>query len=231
MIAEKTGFFFGQRQLNHLLTNLIQIRPDEIKENKKRNQRGSAEDILIRQKYLSEVEDALLKKLRYPPPRAEIIAEMAKLGFTMSGSTLYRDQTSNAHKNNFVKELMTEGNYSRFQDHSMQLVTFVEEEAILNYQKTWTMGKTIQRKTAKGTFTETVVTEELATPKAQFLTILANVVKLRTDLTNGKNIKLASALAAREHRKLKEQLADLQRRNVELEQELKELMKESQNLG
>lgn len=207
------------------MTNLIQIKPDEIKENKKRNQRGSAEDILIRQKYLSEVEDALLKKLRYPPPRAEIIAEMAKLGFAMSGSTLYRDQTSNAHKNNFVKELMTEGNYSRFQDHSMQLVTFVEEEAILNYQKTWTMGKTIRRTTSKRSFTETTTTEELAQPKAEFLKILLNVVKIRNELTNGKNIKLASALAAREHIRLKEQLADLQRRNTELEQELKEAMK------
>ena len=213
-------------QTELFVPKIIKTSLSEIKKNKKLNDRKSAEDVTIAVEYLGRIIDGLKKEFNgRPPTRKEILSEMKRIGFEISISTLWRYRGKIKKIRSAVRDLLEEGTYSAYFDHNMELLDYVEEQAILQYQKKWTNSKTVIKSNNEEITTETHTTEEIAGPKHAFLNILTKVVELRNRATNDDNLNLSCAMLSEEFDDLKDQLVESERKQQETEKELKAVLK------
>ena len=205
---------------------IIEIPRSEIKKNKKLNDRKSAEDVTIAVEYLGRVIDGMKKQFNgRPPARKEILLEMKRIGFEISIATLWRYRGKIKKVRSAVRDLLEEGTYSAYFDHNMELLDYIEEQAIKQYQIKWTNSKTVTKSSNDVTTTEIHTTEETAGPKHAFLNILTKVVELRNRTTNDDNLDLSCAMLSEEFDNLKDKLDESERKQQETEKELKEVLK------
>lgn len=141
--------------------------------------------------------------------RSTLQKPLEQAGFPASTGTIYRDITLINRENTWVKDLV-ESNYSAFQEHISDMLDFVEQEALDNYNKKWTLDKKTKRvvSNSKGEFEslEETTTQEMAAPKVQFLEIIGKVQQLRMKHTHGDNINISAALLSAELQDAKDKL-------------------------
>ena len=213
-------------QTELFVPKIIEIPRSEIKKNKKCNDRKSAEDITIAVEYLGRVIEGLKKEFNgRPPSRQEILSEMKRIGFEISIATLWRYRGKINKIRSAVRDLLEEGTYSAYFDHNMEILDYIEEQAVLQYQKKWTNSKTVTKLNDEDVTTETYTTDEIAGPKHAFLNVLTKVVELRNRATNDDNLDLSCAMLSEEFDNLKDKLAEAERKQQETEKELKEILK------
>jgi len=202
---------------------IIDISKPEIKKNQKLNDRQSAEDVTIAVEYLGRVIDGLKKEFDgRPPTRKEILSEMKRIGFEISIATLWRYRGKIKKVRSAVRDLLEEGTYSAYFDHNMELLDYIEEQAIKQYQKKWTNSKTVKKQNTDGEKSgEIHTTDEIAGPKYSFLNILTRVVELRNRATNDDNLDLSCVMLSEEFDNLKDKLEESERKREETEKELK----------
>ncbi len=224
---------------NNSEQQLIKLSKSQIKKNIKINGRKSADDIIIAVEYLSQI----IEKLKItgngkPPSRKELRMEMKKIGFDISTSTLRRYKGKIKKVRSAVRDLLEEGTYSSYFDQNMDLLDYIEEQALECLNRKWTnskMEKFVEISEAKvaldegrqpnGVLVRATTTGEIAQPKIGFLNILAKVVDLRTRATNDDNLDLSCSMLSEEFQKTKDQVTSLEQRNTELEKELKSILR------
>jgi hypothetical protein len=217
-------------QTELFVPKIIEISRYEVKKNQKRNDRKSAEDVTIAVEYLGRVIDGLKKEFGgRPPTRKEILIEMKRIGFEISIATLWRYRGKIKKVRSAVRDLLEEGTYSAYFDHNMELLDYIEEQAIIQYQKKWTNSKTVTKSNNDDIITETHTSEEIAGPKHAFLNILTKVVELRNRATNDDNLDLSCAMLSEEFDNLKDKLSEAERKQQEAEKELKEILRGETN--
>lgn len=225
-------------QTERSTSTVIEISKVQIKKNQKRNNRKSAEDVMIAVDYLAKVMEGLRTKLDRQPYRTEILAEMKRIGFPLSITTLWRYRGKISKVRTAVRDLLEEGTYSAYFDHNMGLLDDIEEYAIQCYLKTWTnskLEKLITPKEAKtaleegrapeGALLKSIQTGEVASGKAAFLNVLTRVVELRRTALNDENVNLATAALSEEFHDLKMKYEESERKRTEIEKELKQIVK------
>lgn len=207
--------------------HVISVTKAQVLKNKKANDKGSAEDILIRIGYLEKVEEELFKKLGYPPTRQQILDEMKRIGFEMSLPTLWRDRAKIQKKQTFFRNLIAEGNFSAIMYHNAELLDYLEEQAVKYLNLKWTNSKSVKKSDLEGGDgkLEETKTEELATPKYNFMYILTRVVELRNKLFNEDTLNLDAAILSEDYQQTKAKNEALERTITELQKELKEALK------
>ncbi|MGC1709911.1 MAG: hypothetical protein WA799_08955 [Nitrosotalea sp.] len=139
--------------------------------------------------------------------RFTVQAPLRDAGYDVEVGTIYRDLTAVNRENTWVRDLV-ESNYSEYQQQIADSLAWIEKEAQEQYAKKWTLSKTTKKENHNGTSTESVVTQELAAPKASFLGIIAKVQELKMKHTHGDNINISAALLARELQDAKLQLQE-----------------------
>jgi hypothetical protein len=153
-----------------------------------------------------------LRKEHKPVNRFTVLPLIRAEGYDVEEGTVYRDLTVINRENTWVRDLV-ESNYSAYQERIAENLDFMEKEAIENYHKSWTMNKTVKRVVSneKGNFEtiEETITQEMASPKAQFLLILGKVQELRMKHTHGDNINISAALLSAELQDAKDSLQKL----------------------
>lgn len=219
---------------------IIKVTPSQLKKNRKAHEGNTIEDQMIAVNYLSKVIPGLKEKLKRTPYRSEILAEMKRIGFDISVSTLWRYKGKMHKVRTAVRDLLEEGTYSAYFDHNMELLDDIEEYALQCYQKSWTNSKIEklvefgeakkameENRPPEGTLLKSTSTGELAAGKNGFLNILLKVVDLRRTSLNDENINLASAMLAEDFQILKEKFETTEAKNQELEKELKSVLKKN----
>lgn len=196
-----------------------------IKKAKGRGNKAPAEEVLIKMKYLDDVENALKAKLQRPPSRREIIDQMRLIGFDITISTLWRLRGQLKTKQAWLSDLLQEGTFSAYQSDTMDLLDYIIEQSIKYTNKKWTASKTVTKEDPDGTITIIKTeAEDQATPKYNFLSILAQAVKLRKEMLTGTNLDLATAALEEEFDKAKDRITELESKNHTLNAELKSIL-------
>lgn len=202
---------------------IIPIKEEEVRKN--RGNKGSADTIIVRLDYLQKIEQNLRSKLARPPSRKEIVEQMKLIGFeTYNISTMWEDKGKLKTKGKFLSNLLQEGTYSAFQDDTLNLIYFIEEEAVKLLRQPRIITKKITKKDESGETNTIESTETQEAPKTQLLSLLAEVARIRKEFLNGDNVKLSTALLAEEFDRIKDENFNLINRNNALEAELKALM-------
>jgi len=210
---------------------LLKLSKTQILKNKQSSKRKSAEDVMIAVEYLSKVIEKLQQNYSgRPPSRKEIMDQMKLIGFDISRTTLWRYRAKINKVKSAVRDLLEEGSYSAYFDHNMELLDYIEEQAIACYNKQWTNAKSIKKQTYTKDhgivdLQEIQQTPETHSGKAAFLNILAKVVDLRTNATNNENLDLSCSMLSEEFQNVKEKAESLEQKNNELEKELKSILK------
>ncbi|MCE9653057.1 MAG: hypothetical protein K8Q89_08410 [Nitrosarchaeum sp.] len=126
---------------------------------------------------------------------------------TIDRSTIGNDMKKINVENTFVRDL-SQYNYSALKENIFASLQWIYGEAKKNYEKTWTLSKTITRKIKEDVFEEVITTEEIAGPKIAFLNIMKECTKEMNEIQDGRSSQISVAL--------------LSQRFVELERELDE---------
>lgn len=141
-----------------------------------------------------------------PAIRAELIK--TKEFSEISESQVWHDYRYVCSENTFVKD-MAQYTYSQMVENDYNGYVWIYDEARKNYEKKWTQSKQIryQDNKSKGKWkTETVITEELAAPKARFLEIMIAAKKAMADIREGRSQKISVALLQHEFGQTKREL-------------------------
>lgn len=207
------------------LFSILKLDKKSVQANQKRNKRLNSEDIALRRQYVSEIISHFQDDKGRPPREREIIEELEKTGFRGTHKIVYGDRKAIAQSNAYVEDLFSIDNYSQFQEENRKWIDFVINKALDLADMKWTQNKTITKETKDGEFIEEVETEEIAGPKAQFLRIILEGIRMREEHADGKNKKLGIVKLGKRLRKSEEQIFQLEEKNRELEKELKEEMR------
>ena len=148
-----------------------------------------------------------LKRQGTPVNRFTIKPYLDQRGFVVNHSTIYRDLTIINRENTWVRDL-AESNYSAYQEQISNTLDWIEQQAIILYNKDWKSIRTTQKQVPANdgtkTLTEQTVTSESANQKATFLSIIKQVQELKIKHTNGENINISAALLGKRFSKIKE---------------------------
>ena len=205
---------------------VIAIKAEEIAQNKERHRRQTIEDTTTRLDYLIKVENELKAILGRPPRRKELLDQMKLIGFDMSPMTLWRDRGRNLTRKSWLRDLLQESTFSAYQNHSAEILDYIEEKSIEFLNKKWTQSRRITKYIKSGQQITEHQTADLAGPKFNFLIVLTRVVELRKQLTSGENIDLSTAMLQEDFQKIQEHVTQLELKNKELENEVKQLLGE-----
>ena len=133
----------------------------------------------------------------------------------VSLETIYQDIKAVNSKNTFVRDI-AQYNYSQMCENSFHNYSWIYEEARKNYDKSWTLNRTITRKDEDGNVTEEVVeTGELASGKQGFLRVMKEAQREMDNLREGRMMKVSVALINNEFVQLK---TELENANKKLEE-------------
>jgi len=181
------------------------------KNSPKKKNRPSNELVMKRRKSLSEIIDEL-QKTGKPITRDGLIEQVKKLGYkNYNRNTLFDDRTFLNKGNTFIASL-TESNYSQYMEDIFSQLTWVEEQAMQQYEKEWTNSKLVTKDDPeKGITTEKHTTDELAQPKAAFLNIIKDIQKIKYEFLTGNNIHFSAALLMKKFQQMQQELFELRK--------------------
>lgn len=126
---------------------------------------------------------------------------------TIDRSTIGEDLRRINIENTFVRDL-SQYHYSQLKEDMFGSLQWIYNEAKKNYEKEWTMSRTTTRETKDGEFTEEVITQPIAGPKASFLNIMKDCTKEMNEILDGRTIQISTAL-------LSQRLGELERESEE----------------
>lgn len=151
---------------------------------------------------------SLLSSLGIRP--GALIDDLKKRGYKSNRNILYDDRTALNKGNIFIADL-TESNYSQMMDDIFEKLSWIEEEAMKQYNRKWTNSKTVTKNTDKGKITETHTTKEIAQPKAAFLSIFKDSQKIKYEFLTGNNIHVSAALLRQKFQQMQQKIFELER--------------------
>lgn len=125
----------------------------------------------------------------------------------ISRETIADDLRKINRENTFVRDI-AQFHYSQIKEDMFASLQYIYRQAKENYEKEWTMSRTITRETKDGDFTEEVVTQPIAGPKASFLNIMMNATKEMNELIDGRAKQVSTVL-------LSQRLGELERESEE----------------
>jgi len=189
----------------------LSVSSDFIEDNKAKPERKRSNNNMVnnRRVELQKIIDEFKKK-GVPITRQGLIDELQKKGYTSNRNILYDDRTALNKDNTFISDL-TESNYSQMMQDIYEKLSWVEEQAMTQYNKKWTNSKLVTKNTAQGTFEETHTTDEIAQPKAAFLSIIKDTQKLKYEFLTGNNIHLSAVLLMQKFQQLNQKIFELER--------------------
>jgi len=178
-----------------------------------KSNKKSTDEQVNRRIDLQKIIDAAKKK-GIPITRKYLISQLKKKGYTIDKSTLYRDRTFLNQNNTFIRDI-AESNYSEMMQDIWEKLEWVEEQALLQYDKKWTNSKEIKRQIYdkdEGVVTlhDMILTDELSQPKSAFLNLIKDIQKQKFEFLTSHNVHLSAAMLARKLTLYKNQIAELQ---------------------
>ena len=221
------------------LQPVLDLSKSQISKNRKKYEGNSTESITIAVGYLSNIIEELKNKNNgRPASRKAILDEMKRIGFDISTATLWRYRGKIEKIRSAVRDLLEEGTYSAYFEHNMELLDYIEEQAIEYLNTRWTNSKTEKFVTTteakealeegrvpKGVLVKVINTGEIASAKHGFLNILTKVVDLRTRATNEDNLDLSCSMLSEEFQIVKDRAEEFERKFIESNKELKSLLR------
>jgi len=189
------------------------MKDGEPKKLKKPRKRAKVEEVINRRIELAKIIEQFQKEGKLIT-RHSLIAELKKKGFTSDRYILYNDRTELNKGNSFIRNL-TESNFSQMMQDIYQNLSWVEEEAIKQYNRKWTNSKTVEKvlEIKTKTISEKHTTEEIAQPKVAFLRIIMDIQKLKYEFLTGPNIQLSAALLSQRFQQMQQELFELKKAN------------------
>jgi len=165
------------------------MKDDESKKIKKSRKRAKVEEVINRRIELAKIIEEFQKEGKLIT-RHSLIAELKKKGFTSDRYILYNDRTELNKGDTFIRDL-TESNFSQMMRDIYNTLSWVETQALEQYEREWTNNKKVKK---AGKVVEEHTTGEIAQPKAAFLGIIKDIQKIKYEFLTGNNIQLSAAL-------------------------------------
>lgn len=158
-------------------------------------------NITIRQRHLMIILSQLRSEGIGKPTLKILQSRLSRSsGIKVAENTIHGDLKEIQTENTFVKDIAAK-HYSRLNEQSVHNYVFVQGESLKNYQKNWTMDKTIRKTDEDGTSIEEHQTQELSHPKAEFLRLFMDAEEKIQNTINGKACDISVAMIGEEHRR------------------------------
>jgi len=154
------------------------------------------------------------------PSRKELLFELAKKGFKIDLSTLYRDKTSINGENSFLRDI-AEANYSVYVEEMWDNLDFIIENSIENYHKNFPITKTTKHE--KNGEIETTIQTIKNNPdsKQKFLRLILDATMEKASLIKGDTINFSVAFLSKKLHKFEDELSlyktDVEQKTREIE--------------
>jgi hypothetical protein len=168
-----------------------------------RTENSSVEKIQARRNELTKIMLEYQQKGKIAT-RDQYLEELAKSGFCIDIATLYRDKIAINRTNTFVEEI-AESQYSAMQEDIYNKILYIEEQALLLYDKDWKVSRIVKRNLPNGSITESSIVHD-DKPKLQCLGLIKDLQTLKQNMLKGENIQLGVTLMGKKLGQVKEEL-------------------------
>jgi len=161
--------------------------------------------------------------------RKELLAELAKKGFKIDISTLYRDRTVLNTGNSFVLDI-SKTNYSAYMEEIWNNLETITEEAIENYHKNYSVIKTTERERNGVTERVTERVQNRLETRHKFLKLLLDGTMAKLSVMSGESLNASVAMIDIAFRELKDKVHNYEIESYHKTDEIDKLLIENLEL-
>jgi len=138
------------------------------------------------------------------PTRKELLSELAKKGFKIDYSTLYRDRTSINAENSFIEDI-SRYNYSAYVEDIWDKLDWIIDNSMENYHKNIPITKKIEHE--KNGVIETTIQkiENKSDSRYKFLRLILDASMAKFSMMRGDSINVSVALLEKKFQQLRDE--------------------------